>query len=144
MPSVIGIAANLMLVLFGFWLVRKVRRERLAKASVVLPEPEPGHALLMRLTQAAAKPKFEFRFSLGRFLFSTSAIAVGAAMIVTLLRARDGYVEFFCFFGCCPAIGMGVLNLFGRPVLGAAAGLALQMAMLLLFFVWYLFHPVIG
>jgi hypothetical protein len=144
MPSVIDVAANLLLVLFGLWLVHKVRRRKREIASVILQAPEPDHALLMRLTQPSAKPKFEFRFSLQRFLFSASAIAVGVAMIITLLRARDGYMEFFCFFGCCPMIGIGLLNLFGRPVLGAAAAFVLQLAALLLFFIWYLFHPVIG
>ena len=104
-------------------------------------EADPDHALLLRLAQPPAKPKFELRFSLRRFFFSTAAIAIGIAMIVFGFDTRNGYAAAFCWFGGGPMIGMGVTNLYGRPILGAVLGFALQVILGLAAMGWLLIHP---
>jgi hypothetical protein len=102
---------------------------------------DPDHAVLMRLAQPPAKPKFELRFSLHRLFFSTAAIAIGLAMIVWGYDTRSGYAFAFCWFGCGPMIGMGVMNLHGRPILGAILGFALQVILILAAIGWGFTHP---
>ena len=104
-------------------------------------EADPDHALLLRLAQPPAKPKFELRFSLRRFFFSTAAIAIGIAMIVFRVRYEKWLCCCFLLFGGGPMIGMGVTNLYGRPILGEVLGSQLQVILGLAAMGWLLIHP---
>lgn len=115
-------------------------------------ESDPVHILLARqpAIEKKSQSRGSFRFSLERLMVSMTILAVGIFIIAFPFASRnlgsDPIKSFvLCWVGGGTLIGAGISNLFGRPILGAIVGFAVQTGILSAFFLLYLMMgPVIG
>jgi hypothetical protein len=115
-------------------------------------ERDPAHTLLARqseLDQRKSGPVWPPRFSLRRLLESIAAIGAGTMLVGWLFLLPNGkdpslLAFIVCWFGGGVLLGLGVFNFFGRPILGAAIGFAVQLGIVVVILLMYLTHPAIG
>jgi hypothetical protein len=137
----VNIAANILIVLFGFWVLRKARVKWRERARTAQLDQDVCCRPISR--------RFSFSFSLKLLWLSATEIPVALGMFAYMTRmGPDTGWEFLALVAVWTGSGVmfwsGVFALFSRPTLGAVIGFTIHGSIALMVIVGLFTHPAIG